>query len=62
MPSTSKIRTEIKCRYNELACQLMSHGTNLINCKTDQELLADSHDCIKLAREFIDRVTKVHDN
>ena len=60
MPSTSKIRTEFKCRYDALACQLMSHGTNLQNCKTEQELLADSNDCIKLAREFIDIVTKFH--
>ena len=60
MPSTSKIRTEFKCRYDALACQLMSHGTHLQNCKTEQELLADSNDCIKLAREFINRVTKFH--
>ena len=60
MPSTSKIRTEFKCRYDALACQLMSHGTNLQNCKTEQELLDDSNDCIKLAREFIDIVTKFH--
>ena len=62
MPSTSKIRTELKCRYDALACQLMSHGTNLANCKTNQELLDDSNACIQLAREFIDRVTKIHDN
>ena len=62
MPSTSKIRTEFKCRYDALACQLLSHGTNLQNCKTEKELLADSDDCIKLAREFINLVTKVHDN
>ena len=62
MPSTSKIRTEFKCRYDTLACQLMSHGTNLQNCKTEQELLDDSNACIELAREFINRVAKVHDN
>lgn len=62
MPSTSKIRTEFKCRYDALACQLMSHGTGLQNCKTEQELLADSNACIKLAKEFINRLSKVHDN
>ena len=62
MPSTSKIRTEFKCRYDALACQLISHGTNLQNCKTEKELLADSDDCIKLARDFITVVTKFNDN
>ena len=62
MPSTSKIRTEFKCRYDALACQLISHGINLNNCKTEQELLDDSDDCIKLAREFINVVTRFNDN
>ena len=62
MPSTSKIRTEFKCRYDALACNLISHGINLQNCKTEQELLADSKDCIKLARDFINVVTKFNDN
>ena len=62
MPSTSKIRTEFKCRYDALACNLISHGTGLVNCKTEKELLADSTACIKLARQFIDTITKVHDN
>ena len=62
MPSTSKIRTEFKCRYDALACSLISHGTNLVNCKTEKALLDDSNDCIQLAREFINVVTKVHDS
>ena len=62
MPSTSKIRTEFKCRYNALACNLISHGINLQNCKTEQELLDDSTACIKLAREFINVVNKFNDN
>ena len=62
MPSTSKIRTEFKCRYDALACNLISHGTGLVNCKTEQELLDNSNDCIKLAREFINVVTKFNDN
>jgi len=62
MPSTSKIRTEFKCRYDALACQLMSHGTGLQNCKTKQELLDDSNACIKLARDFINVVNKFNDN
>ena len=62
MPSTSKIRTEFKCRYDALACNLISHGTGLVNCKTEKELLADSTACIKLARDFINVVNKFNDN
>ena len=62
MPSTSKIRTEFKCRYDTLACRLISHGTGLSKCKTERELLADGNACIKLAEEFIQKINKLHGN
>ncbi len=58
MPSKLKTKIEYKCRYNELACQLISAGTNLHNCKTDQEVLDSNNKCIEYAKRFIDHVSK----
>ena len=58
MLSKLKTKIEYKCRYNELACQLISAGTNLHNCKTDQEVLDSNNKCIEYAKQFIDHVSK----
>jgi len=58
MLSKLKTKIEYKCRYNELACQLISAGTNLHNCKTDQEVLDSNNKCIEYAKRFIDHVSK----
>ena len=58
MLSKLKTKIEYKCRYNELACQLISAGTNLRNCKTDQEVLDSNNKCIEYAKRFIDHVSK----
>jgi len=58
MPLKLKPKFEYKCRYNELACQLISAGTNLHNCKTDQEVLDSNNKCIEYAKRFIDHVSK----
>jgi hypothetical protein len=57
MPSKLKPKHEYKCRYDELATQLLAAGTNIHKCTTDQEVLASNNKCIELAKRFIDRVS-----
>ena len=57
MPSKLKPKNEYKCRYNELACQLISASTHIHNCKTDEEVLESNNKCIELAKRFIERVS-----
>ena len=57
MPLTLKTKNEYKCRYNELACQLLAGGTNMYQCKTDQEISELNQKYIALAKLFIKRVS-----
>lgn len=59
MPSTLKIKTESKCRYNELACQLLAGGTNMHQCKTDDEVAELNKKYIQLAKLFIKNIERV---
>ena len=53
MPSMLKAKTELKCRCDSLACQLISQGTSLTNVHTEEELKASKNMVIKLARDFL---------
>ena len=57
MPSKLKTKSEYKCRYNELACQLLAGSTNMYQCKTDQELSDLNQKYIQLAKRFIERIS-----
>ncbi len=57
MPSKLKTKSEYKCRYNELACQLLAGSTNMYQCKTDQELSDLNQKYIQLAEQFIKRIS-----
>ena len=57
MPSKLKPKHEYKCRYDELACQLLAAGTNIHKCTTDQEVVESNTKCIELAKLFIERVS-----
>ena len=57
MPSKLKTKAEYKCRYDELATQLLTAGTNIHKCKTDQEVLDSNNKCIKYAKAFIERIS-----
>ena len=57
MPSKLKTKYDYKCYYNDLATLLITHGTVLHNCKTDQEVLDSNNKCIKLAEQFIKQVS-----
>ena len=57
MPSRSKTKYDYKCYYTDLANLLITHGTTLHNCKTDEEVLDTNNKCIKLAKQFIERVS-----
>ena len=57
MPSKLKTKSEYKCRYNELACQLLAGGTNMYQCETDQEISELNQKYIALAKKFIERVS-----
>ena len=57
MPSKLKTKSEYKCRYNELACQLLAGSTNMYQCKTDQELSDLNQKHIELAKQFIERIS-----
>jgi|TARA_R110001592_G_scaffold218171_2_gene472129 hypothetical protein len=48
-----KAKTELKCRCDSLACQLISQGTSLTNVHTEEELKASKNMVIKLARDFL---------
>lgn len=62
MRSTLKTKSDLKCRYDTLAVQLISHGVNLPSCKTEKEVKDDIKFCVRLAEDFINIVTKVHDS
>jgi len=57
MPLKLKPKFEYKCRYDELATLLLAAGTNIHKCKTDQEVLDSNNKCIKLAEQFIERLS-----
>ena len=57
MPSKLKPKSEYKCRYDELATQLLAAGTNIHKCTTDQEVVESNNKCIELAKRFIERVS-----
>ena len=57
MPSRSKTKYDYKCYYTDLANMLITHGIALHNCKTDQEVIDSNKKCIKLAEQFIERVS-----
>ena len=58
MPSKLKInKYDYKCYYNELANLLITQGTAIHNCKTDQEVLDSNNKCIESAKQFIERVS-----
>ena len=57
MPSRSKTKYDYKCYYTDLATLLIIQGTALHNCKTDQDVLDSNNKCIKLAEQFIERVS-----
>ena len=57
MPSKLKPKSEYKCRYDELATQLLAAGTNIHKCTTDQEVVESNIKCIELAKRFIERVS-----
>ena len=57
MPSKLKPKYEYKCRYDELATQLIAAGTNISNCPTDQEVVESNNKCIELAKRFIEHVS-----
>jgi hypothetical protein len=51
-----KAKTELKCRCDSLACQLISQGTGLSNVHTEAELTISKNIVIKLAKDFLKRV------
>ena len=57
MPSKLKTKAEYKCRYDELATQLLAAGTNIHKCTTDQEVVESNNKCIEYAKRFIERVS-----
>ena len=57
MPLTLKPKYEYKCRYDELATQLITAGTNIHKCKTDEEVLESNNKCIEFAKAFIARLS-----
>ena len=57
MPSKLKTRIEYKCRYDELACQLLTGSVNIHQCKTDEEVSELNQKYIALAKKFIERVS-----
>ena len=59
MLSTLKIKTESKCRYNDLACQLLAGGTNMYHCKTNEEVDELNKKYIQLAKQFIKHIERV---
>jgi len=57
MPSKLKTKYDYKYYYTDLATLLITQGTALHNCKTDQEVLDSNNKCIKLAEQFIKQVS-----
>lgn len=57
MPSRLKTKYDYKYYYTDLATLLITQGVALHNCKTDQEVLDSNNKCIKLAEQFIKRVS-----
>jgi hypothetical protein len=51
----SKAKTELKCRCDALACQLISQGTNLTNVHTEVELANSRNTVIELTKQFLAR-------
>ena len=48
-----KAKTELKCRCDTLACQLMSQGINLTKVHTEAELQISKDEVIRVAKQFL---------